>query len=155
MARPIWCGIRSTNNLIVGLRKINWWRYSNRWFRIPILSGSLLTDMDWCLYKYRHLIENLFARLKHFRSIATRYDKLKRNYASMLTLACGYLWLPMWPIDSPVIKSLNCTIDSGHWRWGDFWRRAIQGCKGARRQDVCSPKIPPPPVLTTLLNHRT
>ncbi|HGC5724997.1 TPA: IS5 family transposase [Legionella pneumophila] len=52
-------------------------------------------DMDWCLYKYRHLVENAFARLKHFRAIATRYDKLKRNYASMLALACGYMWLPM------------------------------------------------------------
>ena len=52
-------------------------------------------DMVWGLYKYRHLVENIFARLKHFRAIATRYDKLKRNYASMLALACGYLWLPM------------------------------------------------------------
>jgi len=52
-------------------------------------------DMDWGLYKLRHLVENVFARLKHFRSIATRYDKLKRNYESMLALACGYLWLPM------------------------------------------------------------
>ncbi len=34
--------------------------------------------MDWCLYKYRHLVENVFARLKHFRAIATRYDKLQQ-----------------------------------------------------------------------------
>lgn len=52
-------------------------------------------DMDWGLYKYRHLVENVFARLKQFRSIATRYDKLKRNYASMLAMACSYIWLPM------------------------------------------------------------
>lgn len=52
-------------------------------------------DIDWNLYRYRHLIENLFARLKHFRSIATRYDKLKRNYKSTLALACAFLWLPM------------------------------------------------------------
>ena len=52
-------------------------------------------DIDWCLYKYRHLVENVFARLKQFRAIATRYDKLKRNYASMLAMACSYLWLPM------------------------------------------------------------
>jgi len=52
-------------------------------------------DMDWCLYKYRHLVENLFARIKQFRAIATRFDKLKRNYASTLALACGFLWLPM------------------------------------------------------------
>jgi transposase len=52
-------------------------------------------DIDWGLYKYRHLVENVFARLKHFRAIATRYDKLKRNYASMVALACGFMWLPM------------------------------------------------------------
>jgi transposase len=28
-------------------------------------------DIDWCLYKYRHLIENVFARLKHFRAIGS------------------------------------------------------------------------------------
>lgn len=64
---------------------------------IPRKSNSIIgnTDMDWCLYKYRHLVENVFARLKHFRAIATRYDKLKRNYSSMVALACGFLWLPM------------------------------------------------------------
>lgn len=64
---------------------------------IPRKSNSTVgnDDMDWCLYKYRHLVENVFARLKHFRSIATRYDKLKRNYQSMLALACSFLWLPM------------------------------------------------------------
>jgi transposase len=53
------------------------------------------SDIDWGLYKYRHLVENVFARLKHFRAIATRYDKLKRNDASMLAMACSYIWLPM------------------------------------------------------------
>jgi len=53
------------------------------------------SDIDWGLYKYRHLVENVFSRLKHFRAIATRYDKLKRNYASMLAMACSYIWLPM------------------------------------------------------------
>ncbi len=64
---------------------------------IPRRSNSKIgnEDIDWCLYKYRHLVENVFARLKHFRAIATRYDKLKRNYRSMLALACSFLWLPM------------------------------------------------------------
>lgn len=52
-------------------------------------------DIDWCLYKYQHLIENVFARLKHFRAIATRYDKLKRNYASVIAMACSCMWLSM------------------------------------------------------------
>jgi len=64
---------------------------------IPRKSNSTIGngDVDGCLYKYRHWVENVFARLKHFRSIATRYDKLKRNYESMLAMACGFLWLPM------------------------------------------------------------
>lgn len=69
-------------------------------FSIPVIprkSNSTIgnADMDWGLYKYRHLVENIFARIKHFRAIATRYDKLKRNYAAMVAMACGYMWMPM------------------------------------------------------------
>ena len=52
-------------------------------------------DMDWGLYRYRHWEENTFARLKQYRAVATRYDKLKRNFESIVARACGYLWLPM------------------------------------------------------------
>lgn len=50
---------------------------------------------DWHLYKNRHLVENTFARLKQFRGVATRYDKLGRNFDSTVAIACAYLWLPM------------------------------------------------------------
>ncbi len=53
-------------------------------------------SMDWCLYKYRHLVENAFARIKYYRAISTRYDKLERNYASMVSLAFMLMWLPMY-----------------------------------------------------------
>lgn len=49
-------------------------------------------EFDSHLYKLRHLVENLFARLKHFRSIATRFEKLARNYKSMVYLACSIIW---------------------------------------------------------------
>ena len=64
---------------------------------IPRKKNSIVgnDDIDWCLYKYRHLVENTFARLKHFRAIATRYDKLKRNFIGTLALACTLIWLPM------------------------------------------------------------
>ena len=52
-------------------------------------------NIDWCLYKYRHLVENAFGRIKNFRAIATRYDKLEQNYASMVALAFTIMWLPM------------------------------------------------------------
>lgn len=52
-------------------------------------------DVDWCLYRYRHLVENAFGRIKNYRAIATRYDKLSRNYSSMVTLSFLMMWLPM------------------------------------------------------------
>ncbi|WP_017243479.1 transposase, partial [Vibrio breoganii] len=53
-------------------------------------------SMDWCLYKYRHLVENAFGRIKHYRAISSIYDKLERNYASMLSLTFMLMWLPMY-----------------------------------------------------------
>ena len=51
--------------------------------------------MDWYLYKIRHLVENALARLKHFRGIATRYDKLKKTCENSVALACIFIWLPL------------------------------------------------------------
>jgi transposase len=48
---------------------------------------------DLHLYKERNLVERFFNRIKQFRRIATRYEKLTRNYFSMLNLVCAYLWL--------------------------------------------------------------
>jgi len=39
--------------------------------------------------------ENAFVRLKHFRAVATRFDKLKRNYQGIIAMACAIMWLPM------------------------------------------------------------
>ena len=52
-------------------------------------------DFDVYLYRLRHLVENLFARLKHFRSIATRFEKLAINFKGMLYLACSMIWLKL------------------------------------------------------------
>jgi transposase len=64
---------------------------------IPRKSNSVIgnADMDWSLYRHRHLVENAFASLKYFRGLATRYDKLKRNYESVVAMACSFLWLPI------------------------------------------------------------
>ena len=43
--------------------------------------------VDLAVYRQRNLVERFFNKLKHFRRIATRYDKLARNYASALALA--------------------------------------------------------------------
>jgi transposase len=41
----------------------------------------------------RHLVENLFARLKHYRSIATRFEKLARNFKAAVYIACAMIWI--------------------------------------------------------------
>lgn len=44
-------------------------------------------------YQARHLIENLFAKLKQYRRLATRYDKLAVRYGAFVTLAAVLVWL--------------------------------------------------------------
>ncbi len=51
------------------------------------------SDYDRELYKERNLVERLFQKLKHFRRIATRYERLARNYQAMLYLAASLIWL--------------------------------------------------------------
>ena len=70
---------------------------------IPKKSNTLSNNdhEDWYLYKIRHLAENVFARLKHFRGIATHYDRLKQSYENSVALACMFIWLPLSNVDSP------------------------------------------------------
>ncbi len=49
-------------------------------------------SFDKELYKARHTIENLFAKMKQFRGFATRFDKLKRNYAAVVAIVCSEIW---------------------------------------------------------------
>ena len=43
-------------------------------------------------YRQRNLIERMFARLKDFRRVATRYDKLARNFLAGVLLAAILIW---------------------------------------------------------------
>ena len=62
---------------------------------IPPLSTRTKTarTVDWAQYKHRNLVERFFARLKHFRRVATRYDKLAASFAAFVMLAASYTWL--------------------------------------------------------------
>jgi transposase len=51
-------------------------------------------DDDRDRYAARHLIENLFCRLKQFRGIATRYDKTKRYFPAAVYLAATAITRP-------------------------------------------------------------
>jgi transposase len=48
---------------------------------------------DFALYCERNLVERFFNKLKHFRAIATRYDKLARNFLAGVHLASAIILL--------------------------------------------------------------
>lgn len=61
---------------------------------IPPKSNRIIQrEYDEDIYKIRHLIENLFCKLKQFRAIATRYDKTARNFLAAIYLVSITIWI--------------------------------------------------------------
>jgi transposase len=50
-------------------------------------------SVDRHFYRQRNLVERFFNKLKHFRRIATRYDKTARNFLAAVLLAAARLWV--------------------------------------------------------------
>ena len=64
---------------------------------IPSTSRRLIhRSVDQAIYRQRNLVERFFNKLKHFRRIATRFDKLARNYLATVLLASTRLWLRVY-----------------------------------------------------------
>jgi transposase len=59
----------------------------------PKSNRKIKRDCDFALYAERHLIERFFNSIKHFRGIATRYEKTARNFLAGLHLVCALAWL--------------------------------------------------------------
>ncbi len=50
-------------------------------------------NIDLIAYKMRNKIERLFGHLKQLRRVATRFEKIVENYASVIYIACSLRWL--------------------------------------------------------------
>jgi transposase len=59
------------------------YRHNERWGR----------PVDHATYRERNRVERCINRLKQFRRVATRYEKLAVNYLAMVTIAAILLWL--------------------------------------------------------------
>ena len=71
------------------------------WFRIeldargacavipPKSNRSQEISCDFHMYRWRHLIEHCFCKLKAFRRVATRYEKTDRNFTAMINLVAS------------------------------------------------------------------
>ncbi len=57
----------------------------------PKANRKAAIDFDRDMYRWRHLIENTFAKLKEFRAVATRYDKTDASYAATIHLAAAII----------------------------------------------------------------
>lgn len=80
--------------------------YDSAWFRVeleargiePCIPSSRSRKMpyadDTTLYRQRHKVENLFAKLKDWRRIATRYDRCAHTFFSAICIAATVIfWL--------------------------------------------------------------
>lgn len=50
-------------------------------------------EYDKHIYKERHLVEIFFNKIKQYRRVATRYEKLAQNFLSMVLIVCCMLWI--------------------------------------------------------------
>lgn len=63
-------------------------------YAIPPKSNSKVKwHYDYNLYKERHLVECFFLKLKQFRRVATRYDKLASSFLAFIYLASIHILL--------------------------------------------------------------
>jgi transposase len=61
---------------------------------IPPKSNRLVQrECDFYQYKERHLVECFFSKLKYYRRVFSRFDKLAANYMSFLAFASVLIWL--------------------------------------------------------------
>lgn len=59
----------------------------------PKANRKVKRDCDFALYCERNLIERFFNKIKHYRGIATRYDKLARNFLGAVQLVAAIILL--------------------------------------------------------------
>jgi transposase len=59
----------------------------------PKANRKVKRDCDFVLYCERNLVERFFNKIKHYRAIATRYDKLARNFLAAVQLVAAIILL--------------------------------------------------------------
>jgi transposase len=60
----------------------------------PRANRKTSRECDFALYyRERNLVERFFNIIKHFRAIATRYEKRARNFLAGVRLVCALAWL--------------------------------------------------------------
>ena len=66
-------------------------RSGSSWRTASMLSTGSASPSQ--IYANRHLVENLWARLKEWRAIATRYEKTAKSFMGVLCMAAALDWI--------------------------------------------------------------
>jgi transposase len=59
----------------------------------PMPNRKYVPAFSQFLYRYRNLVERFFNKLKHFRAVATRFEKHDANYLALVKLAATRIWM--------------------------------------------------------------
>ena len=64
------------------------------WANVKPMPGRVnIPDFSQFLYRYRNLVERFFNKIKHFRAVATRFEKYDANYLALVKLASIRIWM--------------------------------------------------------------
>ena len=99
---------RSAADMVHGMaRDISCWRIAHTtatawqslkergaWANVkPMPNRKSARPFSRFLYRYRNLVERFFNKLKHFRAVATRFEKHDANYLALVKLAATRIWM--------------------------------------------------------------
>jgi transposase len=60
---------------------------------LPICPVQSVTLVSGRTYRYRNLVERFFNKIKHFRAVATRFEKHDANDLALVKLAAARIWM--------------------------------------------------------------
>lgn len=64
------------------------------WANVKSMPGRVnVPAFSSYLYRFRNLVERFFNKLKHFRAVATRFEKHDENYLALVKLAAAKIWM--------------------------------------------------------------
>jgi transposase len=64
------------------------------WANVKPMPGRVnIPPFSPYLYRFRNLVERFFNKLKHFRAVATRFEKHDANYLALVKLAAARIWM--------------------------------------------------------------
>lgn len=59
----------------------------------PMPNRKNIPAFSQFLYRYRNLVERFFNKIKHFRAVATRFEKHDANFLALVKLAAARIWM--------------------------------------------------------------